>query len=118
MSFVRRKSEIPVAVKPMFNGPGVTENHVLIQGPQDLLGKGRLFNHVFLQPGNGFGWHVHSGDGELYYILKGRGEYNDNGTLVEVGPGDLTFTAPGEGHAITCIGDEPLEYIALVLYEG
>ena len=54
---------------------------------------------------------------EFYYILRGRGEYNDNGTLVELGPGDVSFTAPGEGHGILCVGDEPLEYIALILFE-
>ena len=117
MSFIRRKKEVPIDTKVMFDGPGVAENHVLIAGPQDLFGKGRLFNYIVLQPGNAVGWHVHHGDGELYYILSGRGEYNDNGTTVEVGPGDLTFTAPEEGHSIKCIGDEALTYMALILYE-
>ena len=117
MSFIRRKKEVPIDTKVMFDGPGVAENHVLIAGPQDLFGKGRLFNYIVLQPGNAVGWHVHHGDGELYYILSGRGEYNDNGTTVEVGPGDLTFTGPEEGHSIKCIGDEALTYMALILYE-
>ena len=117
MSFIRRKDEIPVVNKLMFDGPGEAENHVLIAGPQDLFGKGRLFNLMVLQPGCAVGWHVHHGDGETYCILKGRGEYNDNGTLLEVGPGDVTFVDDGEGHALKGISDEPLEAIALILYK-
>ena len=117
MGYIRRKSEIPVSTKAMFGGPGEAENHSLIAGPEDLFGKGRVFSHFVLQPGCAVGWHVHKGDGEFYYILRGRGEYNDNGTLVELGPGDVSFTAPGEGHGILCVGDEPLEYIALILFE-
>lgn len=43
------------------------------------------------------GYHVHDGESETYYILSGRGIFNDNGTVVEVGPGDVTFTGDGEG---------------------
>ena len=49
--------------------------------------------------------------------MSGHGRYNDNGTITEVGPGDVTYCAPGEGHGLACIGDEPVEMIALILYE-
>lgn len=62
------------------------------------------------------GYHVHDGESETYYILSGRGIFNDNGTVVEVGPGDVTFTGDGEGHSIEATGDEPIEMIALILY--
>ena len=57
------------------------------------------------------------GDSETYYILSGKGLYNDNGTEVEIGAGDVTYCAPGEGHGLKCLGDEPVEMIALILYE-
>ena len=63
------------------------------------------------------GWHIHHGDGETYYILKGHGEYNDNGTAVRVGPGDVTFVDDGEGHSLKNTGDETLEAIALILFK-
>ena len=44
-------------------------------------------------------------------------DYNDNGTEVEVGPGDVTFCDAEEGHALKNIGDEDLEAIALILYK-
>ena len=56
-----------------------------------------------------------NGVGEI--ILSGTGRYNDNGTMTTVTAGDVTYTAPGEGHGIECISDEPIEMIALILYE-
>ncbi len=57
------------------------------------------------------------GDSETYYILSGKGRYNDNGTIVEIGPGDVAYCAPGEGHGLACHGEEPVEMIALILYK-
>ena len=47
---------------------------------------------------------------------KGTGTYNDNGTYVKVGPGDTAICNDGELHGLVNDGDEPLEYIALILY--
>lgn len=116
MSFVRRDSERTVGQKKMFDGAGTAEFHQILNGAEEMLGKGRLFNHVFLNPGCEIGWHIHHGDGECYYILKGHGEYSDNGSIVTVGPGDITFVGDGEGHSMINKSDEPLEAIALILY--
>ena len=43
------------------------------------------------------GFHVHQNEGEAYYILSGTGEFNDNGTIVTVAAGDVTFTGAGKG---------------------
>jgi mannose-6-phosphate isomerase-like protein (cupin superfamily) len=34
--------------------------------------------------------------------------------VVELNPGDTILTGNGDGHAIRCIGDEPLELIAVI----
>ena len=62
------------------------------------------------------GWHIHEGDGETFLILSGEGEFNDNGTVTTVRAGDVCFTGDGEGHSLKNLRDEPLEYVALVLY--
>lgn len=116
MSFVRRNGEIPTTRKKFFDGAGEAEMHTILTGADEMHGKGRLFNHVSLEPGAEIGWHIHHGDGETYYILRGHGEYSDNGRLVEVGPGDTTYVGDGEGHSLKNTGDEPLESIALILY--
>lgn len=117
MSFVRRKEEVPVMCKKMFDGEGEAEMHVLLKGADEMYNKGRIFNHVVLAPGAEIGWHIHKGDGETYYILSGKGEYSDNGSIITVAPGDVTFVDDGEGHSLKNVGDEPLEAIALILYK-
>ena len=54
---------------------------------------------------------------KLINFLYSTADYNDNGVMVDIGPGDVTYCAPGEGHGIACAGDEPVEMIALILYE-
>ena len=38
-------------------------------------------------------------------------------TIVPIEAGDVTFCPAGTGHGVMCVGDEPLELIALILYE-
>ncbi len=114
---VKRNEEKTVnVVKGFKGGPGELVMNQLVDSPDELLGKGRVFAHTVVNKGCGVGWHVHEGDGEFFYILKGEAEFNDNGTVTTVRAGDVTWTGPGEGHALTNHGDEPLEMIALVVY--
>ena len=52
-----------------------------------------------------------------YYILKGKGQVFDSGELHEVNVGDVIYTADGNKHYIENIGDEDLEFIAVVINE-
>lgn len=114
---VRYNSEAKYVEKKMFDGAGMARMRLILESNAEMYDKGRVFNHLYLAPGCEVGWHIHHGDGETYYILKGKGEYNDNGTLVTVGPGDVTFVDGGEGHSLKNIGEEPLEAIALILFK-
>ena len=115
---VRRSNEKHVEHKPApFNGVGdITVRH-LLNGPEELYEKGRVFAHSTLEPGCGIGYHVHENEAEIYYIYSGTGELNDNGTITTVSAGDVSFTGAGEGHALKNIGEEPLEFIALIIYK-
>lgn len=114
-----RKSEDKTTIrKPApFCGKGEITVRNLLNGPEEMSGKGRVFAHTTVHPGSAIGYHVHKGDSETYYILSGTGRYLDNGAEVMVHAGDVTYTAPGEGHGIEAVGEEPLELIALILYE-
>ena len=114
---IRRREERALDVKQMFGGQGQAKMFRILEGADEMYGKGRVFNHLFLEPGCEIGWHVHHGDGETYYILKGQGEYSDNGTVTTLGPGDVAFVDDGEGHSLKNVGQEPLEAIALILYK-
>ena len=113
---VRRNEERKVDVKKMFDGDGQVILAHILNGAEEMYGKGRVFSIATLKPGCEIGWHVHHGDGETNYILSGRGEYSHNGTLTEVGPSDVMYVGDGEGHSMKAVGDEPLEMIALILY--
>jgi len=117
MSFVRKNNELErLVMQNAQGGPGEV-NHVKIANSIDeLYGKGRLFNDITLNPGCGVGYHMHKGDGEFYYIISGTAEYNDNGNVVTLNAGDVTFTGDGESHGITNNSNEPLRMIALVIY--
>lgn len=77
----------------------------------------RTFAHAVLKVGQEVEFHVHNGESESYYILSGKGLYNDNGELTEVTEGTVTYTPSGHGHGIKNIGDENLEFIALIVLD-
>lgn len=94
------------------------DGHVLIEpllGDKEMDGKVKLFARVTLEPGCSLGYHEHHGNSETYYILTGSGRYNDNGVLLDVGPGDVTFTPSGSGHGLANTGKDNLEFMALII---
>jgi mannose-6-phosphate isomerase-like protein (cupin superfamily) len=113
---VRTKNEQTVEFKCIRNGNGEAEMHKILNSEEELYGKGRMFNHMILAPGRSIGEHTHVGDNEIFYFLKGSAMYNDNGTVVRVYPGDTAICNNGEMHGLVNDGDEPLEFIALILY--
>ena len=113
---VRTKKEQAVEFKCIRGGKGEAEMHKILNGVDEMYGKGRMFNHMILAPGNSIGEHTHEGDNEIFYFLKGSGLYNDNGKSVRVCPGDTAICSNGECHGLVNDGDEPLEFIALILY--
>lgn len=114
---IRKSAEKTFEQKQMFGGRGEAKVFRILEGEQEMYGKGRVFNHIVLDPGCEVAWHVHNGEGETYYILKGNGLYNDNGVEHSVAAGDVCFVDDGQGHAIYNDGSEPLEMIALILFK-
>lgn len=89
-------------------------NHIYRRG-EELNPNMRLFAKVVLQPGCSIGWHVHEHEDEIYYILSGAAETNDNGVKRLLHAGDSTLTRNGEGHSIAAVGNEKLEFIAAIV---
>ena len=113
---VRTKNEQTVEFKCIRGGNGDAEMHKILNSEEELYAKGRLFNHMILAPGRSIGEHTHVGDNEIFYFLKGSGLYNDNGKSVRVFPGNTAICNDGECHGLVNDGDEPLEFIALILF--
>ena len=113
---IKRKEEIQGNVIANFkDGIGkVTIFDFLTE--QEAGGIGRVFAKTVIEPGCSIGAHTHHGDMETYYILKGKALMSDNGQEVILGPGECQICPDGQSHSIKSIGEEPLEYIAIILY--
>jgi quercetin dioxygenase-like cupin family protein len=115
---IRNKTDLIVEQRfRLFEGEGTLEVRNLLNGPDEMFNAGRVFTHTILPPGASIGSHIHHGESETYYFLRGEGEFNDNGKIESVHAGDVSITFPGQGHGIRNIGTEPLELIALILYQ-
>ena len=79
--------------------------------------KARLFSLVQVKPGEEVDYHMHVGESETFFILSGKGIYNDHGNEIEVVPGMVTLTPSGQGHSIKNTGDDLLSFIALIVVE-
>ena len=88
----------------------------IIEKPEELYGKGRLFSIVTIDPGEQMAYHQHVGDGEYYHILSGEGRYNENGKMTTLHEGDTAFCPDGEWHGIKNESDDLLVFVALIIY--
>ena len=113
---IKRNAEIQGKVLTNLRGGvgDVTLFHFLTE--QEANGTGRLFVKIVIEPGNSIGTHTHDGDMEAYYILKGKGLLSDNGRDVILEPGDCNVCPDGQSHSVKNVGEEALEFIAIVLY--
>ena len=115
---IRRADECRIEYKEhMRDGDGTVQLTHFIAGPAELEEKGRLFAKITLNPGCSIGYHVHEPDAELFYILKGTAEYNDNGEIRTVSAGDVTICPAGTGHGIANRTDEVVELVAVIVYK-
>lgn len=88
-----------------------------ILGEKELNGKCGLYAEVTIEAGCSLGYHEHHGESETYYILKGMGDYHDNGNVRPVTAGDVTFTSDGCGHGLVNTGSEDLVFMALIILD-
>lgn len=98
----------------MRGGKGKVEIHHIFNS-DELNGRARLCARIKLNPGSSIGLHEHENEAEIFYIVKGKGLFDDNGTKVELTVGDSILTGDGAAHSVENIGDEDLEMLAVIL---
>lgn len=112
------KNKDVITIKTEQNNSGEIKLYLYdLSNFRDKNPKLRTFSHAVLNVGEEVEFHIHNGESESYYVLSGKGLYNDNGELVEVTKGTVTFTPSGSGHGIKNIGNEDLEFIALIILD-
>jgi len=114
---ITRSENCPVRNICVQNGNGLAHIKDLADKAA-LYDHGRMFAHVTLEPGRSIGYHTHEGETEFYYVIKGEGVFNDNGTEVTVHAGDICATGYGEGHGMENRTEEDLEMIALIVLDN
>ncbi len=115
---IRKKEECKTEYREhMRDGKGTVELTSLIEGPEELCNKGRLFSKITLKSGCSIGPHVHEKDSELFYFLKGTALYNDNGEVKTVEAGDVAICPVGSLHGVENNSDGDVEIIAVIVYE-
>lgn len=115
---VIKDGNYPVRViEHMMGGNGEFTVEDILQ-PEEMHGKGRLFARGKLMPGHSVGYHVHEKDMEICYFLQGRGCVTDGtGNKVQVCAGDTNIVDVGQGHEIVNTGEEPLIYMAVIIFQ-
>lgn len=112
---IKRNNEYEKIVNEKMRGG---EGKVLIEkfwNPEtELKANNRLFAKLTLEPGSSIGFHNHNDEEEVFVIINGIAEVDDNGTKELLYPGDTILTADGAGHSVKSVGDENLEMLAVI----
>ncbi len=112
---IKRNNEMNAEVKVnMRGGDGqAVIRQVLNAG--EYKGKARLVGVITLEKDCSIGSHVHEGEEEIFYIIKGTAHYNDNGKTEILKAGDSCLCLGGQEHSIANRDDETLEVFAVIL---
>jgi mannose-6-phosphate isomerase-like protein (cupin superfamily) len=112
---IRNKNQYVTEFKENLRGGKgkIKVEHYWQQG-QELLAENRLFAKLTIEPGDNIGYHLHENEEEVFIILSGIAEADDNGKIVILEAGDTILTGNGNGHSIKCISSEPLTLLAVI----
>ena len=102
----------------MHGGDGTVKIEHLWDEANELRGLNRLFGRLTLAPGTSIGFHQHEGEAEVFVVIAGTGEIDDNGEKKPVAVGDTILTGFGAGHGVRCTGDTDLVLLAVITKEA
>lgn len=113
---IRKSTDMEqVKAEGMRGGDGlITAVHHL---NKDEVPHGRLFSTFTVNKGCSIGYHDHVGETEYYLIQSGKGIVTETDGEKEVEAGDLVITGGGAGHSIRNEWDEPLVFVAVILFD-
>jgi quercetin dioxygenase-like cupin family protein len=113
---LKRNADFVTAEEKADGGLGNFTMRNVFADEKELPAHMRLMCEVLIQPGEECRSHIHLGDTEIYYMLSGKAEYEGAEGKHILEPGDVTVCYDGESHAIRCLGDEPLKFLAFIPY--
>lgn len=69
---------------------------------------------VTVHPHSSLGWHQHSGNSEIVYVVAGSGKVKVEGGFEPLEPGTCHYCAEGQFHSVINDGDGELELFAVI----
>ena len=72
--------------------------------------------HVRIHPGETVPAHTHADEDQVYYVARGTGFVELDGTRTDVSAGSAALIPLGTEHLITNTGTEPLDYVFFVVF--
>ena len=86
---IRKNGQYNTELRPeMRGGTGTVKIEHLLDEAGELRGLNRLFARLTLEPGTSIGFHEHVGEAEVFVVISGTGEIDDNGVKSTVAAGD------------------------------
>ncbi len=98
----------------MRGGSGTVKIEHFWEPGTEMLAHNRMAARLTLPPGGAIGFHNHENEDEIFVIVKGQAEADDNGKITLLNAGDTLLTGNGAGHSIRNVGKEDLELVALI----
>lgn len=92
------------------DGGGTTTAHNFFATVSDCK---MIFRKRVLHPGSAIGSHLQKED-EIYYVLRGAGIMEMNGSVLHLRAGDAVLTRPGSTHSLKPEGNEDI--VILISY--
>ncbi len=108
---IKRNSDMTSTVKPNMRGGDGSAVVTDILNKGEYKGASRLVATITLKPGCSIGAHVHENEEEIFYIIEGTAQYNDNGTVVTLNKGDSCICLDGETHSIGNAADAECDLV-------
>lgn len=117
MIYRKAKEMVATPIEHCMGGEGTVMMEKLLQGAEEMQGKGRAYVRHTLKPGVTIGKHTHAHEMESMTIVSGQATHIINGETQLLEAGDIIVAQPGDTHQIACRGEVPLVLIAQVLFE-
>lgn len=111
---IKKKEQLRHAViEHMRGGEGEIQLEHLLEN-SETGERTSLCSVCTVNPGCSIGLHTHDTNAEIYYMLEGEAELNQNGQLCTIQAGDVVFTSDGESHSVANRGDQPAKLLAVI----
>ena len=109
--YIKKDQTIRQVLSNVRGGPG---EMIRLDWAETLPPHVKVMATIILEPGSGIGYHTHDGETEVFYILEGELEIDDNGTVHTVRSGDIVVTGGGDGHSAMNTSTTTASMIAVI----